>query len=127
MSVTRHAGRVSYRSESLSRQRPRAALHATYAPIGAPATPMAGTLEHFLTERYTLYTVDAAHRLHAADIHHPPWPLQRADAHLRENTMTAPYGLRLPTVDPLLHYAARQDVVVWPLRRLRHTSLHPRR
>src|SRR4051794_24649738 len=54
MSVTRHAGRVSYRSESLSRQRPRAALHATYAPIGAPATPMAGTLEHFLTERYTL-------------------------------------------------------------------------
>jgi uncharacterized protein YqjF (DUF2071 family) len=77
-----------------------------------------GTLEHFLTERYTLYTVDAEHHVHSADIHHAPWPLQPAHADIRENTMTAPYGIRLPPVDPLLHYAAGQDVVVWPLRRL---------
>jgi uncharacterized protein len=55
--------------------------------------------------------------LHSADIHHAPWPLQPAHAELRENTMTAPYGIRLPAVKPLLHYAARQDVAVWPLRR----------
>ncbi|HWT25160.1 MAG TPA: DUF2071 domain-containing protein [Solirubrobacteraceae bacterium] len=117
MSVTRRGGRVTYRSESLSPRRPRAALELDYAPVAAPVPPVRGTLEHFLTERYTLWTIDAAHRLHAADIHHAPWPLQRADADLRENTMTAPYGLALPRVDPLLHYAARQDVVVWPPRR----------
>jgi uncharacterized protein YqjF (DUF2071 family) len=119
MSVSRHDGTVAYRSESESPQRPRAALDATYRPTGPAANPAPGTLEHFLTERYTLYALDARHRLHSADIHHAPWPLQPAAAEFRENTMTAPYGLRLPPVRPLLHFAARQDVVVWPLRRLR--------
>ena len=34
------------------------------------------------------------------------------------NTMTAPYGIDLPDEQPLLHFAARQDVVIWPLQRL---------
>ena len=118
MSVTRQGDLVTYRSESLSRQRPRATFDATYGPTAAAADPAPGTLEHFLTERYTLYTVDAAHRLHSADIHHRPWPLQPAHAEIRENSMTGPYGINLPSVEPLLHYAARQDVVVWPLQRL---------
>jgi uncharacterized protein YqjF (DUF2071 family) len=50
-----------------------------------------------------------------AEIHHPPWPLQTAEAELETNTM-APAGLELPG-DPLLHFAERQDVVVWPLER----------
>lgn len=119
MSLTREGGRVTYRSESSSPERPPATFDATYAPTGRPQNPVAGTLEHFLTERYTLYTIDAAHRLHSADIHHAPWPLQPAHAELHENTMTAPYDIRLPTAEPLLHYAARQDVAVWPLRRHR--------
>ena len=118
MEITRADGRITYRSASASAERPRAALDVTYGPTGAPASPRAGTLEHFLTERYALYAVDAGHRLHRAEIHHAPWPLQPASAELRGNTMTAPYGLRLPSVEPLLHYSARQDVAVWPLRRL---------
>ena len=42
--------------------------------------------------------------------------LQPARAELAENTMTEPLGIRLPDQQPLLHYAARQDVLVWPLR-----------
>jgi len=118
MSVTRQGGRVTYHSRSLPRQRPRAAFQASYAPTGPPTSAAPGTLEHFLTERYTLFTVDAAHRLHSADIHHAPWPLQPAQADLGENTMTAPFGIALAHGEPLLHYAARQDVVVWPLRPL---------
>jgi uncharacterized protein YqjF (DUF2071 family) len=72
MSVTRDGDGVNYRSESLSRRWPRAAFDATCAPTGPVAEPAAGTLEHFLTERYTLYTVDAAQRLRSADIHHAP-------------------------------------------------------
>jgi uncharacterized protein YqjF (DUF2071 family) len=52
--------------------------------------------------------------LHRADIHHAPWPLQRAEAELRENTMS-PVALE---GEPLLHYSARQDVVIWALERL---------
>jgi hypothetical protein len=53
--------------------------------------------EHFLTERYCLYTVDRDDRLRRADIHHAPWPLQPARADLAENTMTAALGIRLRT------------------------------
>jgi uncharacterized protein len=117
MEVARDGLRTSYRSESASAQRPRAALDVEYAPTGRAFAARPGTLEHFLTERYCLYTLDDAHRVHRAEIHHPPWPLQPAEASIRENTMTAPYGIELPREPQLLHYAERQDVVIWPLER----------
>jgi len=52
-----------------------AALRASYAPIGPSFHPRAGTLEHFLTERYCLYAVRRGGRVLAVDIHHPPWAL----------------------------------------------------
>jgi uncharacterized protein YqjF (DUF2071 family) len=71
--------------------------------------PASGTLARWLTERYCLYTVDRG-RVLRAEIHHPPWPLQTAEAEIERNTMT---DVELPGA-PLLHYAARQDVVIWP-------------
>jgi uncharacterized protein len=94
-----------------------AVLRAAYEPTGPATHPAPGTLEHFLTERYRLYTVDRHARVRRADIHHPPWPLQPARADLAENTMTDTLGIPLPDQPPLLHYAARQDVLVWPLVR----------
>ncbi|HZT90673.1 MAG TPA: DUF2071 domain-containing protein [Gaiellaceae bacterium] len=70
-----------------------------------------GSLEHFLTERYCLYTEDGG-RLYRAEIHHPPWDLQRGEAHVDLNTM-AP--LALPDEAPHVLFSPRQDVVVWPL------------
>jgi uncharacterized protein len=84
-----------------------------YRPAGPVATPATGTLEHFLTERYCLYAVDGDDVLRA-EIHHPPWPLQRAEAEIELNTMP-PDGVDLGDEEPLLHYSARQDVVIWPL------------
>ena len=83
---------------------------------GARYAAEPGTLEHFLVERYCLYTTDPAGRLHRAEIHHPPWPLQRAKAQIDLNT-TPPAGLE-PHGEPLLHYARRQDVLIWPLQRV---------
>jgi len=83
-----------------------------YAPTGPDAPAAAGTLEHFLTERYCLYAEENG-CLYRAEIHHPPWPLQPAEAEIAENTM-GPAGVELaPTEPSLLHYARRQDVVVW--------------
>ena len=78
----------------------------------------AGSIEEFLTDRYYLYVLNERGRLYRAEIHHPPWPLQPAEARFERNTMTAPAGIELPDQPPLLHYAARQDVVIWPLHRL---------
>ena len=87
---------------------------ARYRPTGVAAASQPDTLEHFLTERYCLYTT-REEELFRAEIHHPPWPLQPAEAELRENTM-APAGIELEG-DPLLHFSERQDVAIWGLER----------
>jgi uncharacterized protein YqjF (DUF2071 family) len=92
------------------------AWSAAYRPEGEPAPAAAGTLEHFLAERYCLYTVDEAGALHRAEIHHPPWPLQAAVAEVDENTIP-PDGLEVDG-PPHLMYAERQDVVIWPLEQV---------
>jgi uncharacterized protein YqjF (DUF2071 family) len=111
----RRSGVVEYRSRR--RGRPAAAFAATYGPVGRVFEPRSGTLEHFLTERYSLYTVDKERRPWRLEIHHPPWPLQPARADIRVNTMCAPIGIELPDHEPLLHFAARQDMVAWSLRK----------
>ena len=90
-----------------------ATFNASYTPDGPVEPPVAGTLEHFLTERYCLYTMHRSD-VHIAEIHHPPWPLQAAQAEIRENTMS-PVAAK---GDALLHYSERQDVVIWPLEQL---------
>jgi len=48
----------------------------------------------------------------AIEIHHPPWPLQVAEAEFERNTMAEQLGISL-TTRLLLHFAKRQDVIVW--------------
>ena len=84
-----------------------------YRPTGDVFNAEPGTLEYFLTERYCLYAEEGG-RLFRADIHHAPWPLQTAEAEIELNTMP-PAGIELGDEPPLLHFAGRQDVVVWPL------------
>ena len=104
-------GRLEY--ESRRRRGARAAIRVAYRPIGEVVDPDPSTLAHFLIERYCLYTEDAG-RLKRAEIHHEPWPLQPAKAEIEENTMP-PSGIELRDESPLLHFSARQDVVIWPL------------
>jgi hypothetical protein len=110
MAIERSEGEIRYRSE---RAGSTASLRARYRPTGAVFQAPPGTLEHFLIERYCLYTV-AGDRVRRGDIHHPPWDLQPAWAELAENTMAAAAGVSLGAREPLLHYARRQDVVIWP-------------
>jgi hypothetical protein len=44
--------------------------------------------------------------------------VQSAVAEIAENTMTAAFGIALPTEPPRPHFAGRQDVLIWPLRAL---------
>jgi uncharacterized protein YqjF (DUF2071 family) len=114
-----HATMAKWRDRWLEfrSRRDGANLLGRYAPAGPVEHAPEGTLEYFLTERYCLYAHDGT-QLYRAEIHHPPWPLQRAQAEIRENTM-APRGVELPAEPPLLHYARRQDVVAWSPEALR--------
>lgn len=94
-----------------------AALQGRYRPAAAEFIPQKGTIEYFLTERYCLYVLDCSRRLFRGEIHHRPWPLQQAKAELARNSMAEPIGIRLGP-PPLLHFARRQDVLVWPPSRV---------
>jgi uncharacterized protein len=108
ISLTRQGESVSYECNRHSGK----AFSGSYRPDGDVLHAEEGTLEHFLTERYCLYTEDRG-SLYRAEIHHRPWPLQPAEAQIDLNTMP-PSVIRLED-EPVLHYSARQDVVIWPL------------
>jgi uncharacterized protein len=101
----------TYRSERSSA--PGVAFRGRYRPTSEPYLAGPGTLEHWLTERYCLYAIDPRGRLLRAEVHHVQWPLQRAEAELQVNTMTAPYDIGLAGPATLLHFAKRVEVVVW--------------
>jgi uncharacterized protein YqjF (DUF2071 family) len=117
MNVTGNLNTIEYQCRR-SRD-PRVAFAATYEPRGEPFVPVEGSLEYFLTERYCLYQRDHRSVPYRLDIHHPPWRIQTAEAHLRTNTMTAAIPFALPDRKPLLHFAKRQDMVAWAPSRLR--------
>jgi uncharacterized protein YqjF (DUF2071 family) len=88
-----------------------------YRPRGPAAPARPGSLEHFLVERYLLFTV-AGGRIWRGRVHHPPYPLQAAECPLLEERLLQAVGLDRPKGPPLVHYAAGVDVEVFPLEAL---------
>lgn len=113
MSARSRGARITFASARVEPGAHRRVLRARYRPTGPVFNAEPETLEYFLAERYCLYAWEGR-RLYRAEVHHPPWPLQQAEADIEENTMV-PRPVELPDEPPLLHFAARQDVVVWPL------------
>ena len=94
------------------------ALVAHYRPTSPVYTAAPGTLEHWLTERYCLYAAAPHDALYRTEVHHHPWPLQRAAADFDANTISAAGGLPVSGPPATLHFARRIDVVVWSPRRV---------
>lgn len=109
---------VTYESERIQPHVREAALQLRYRPVGPEAEAEPGSLVDWLTARYCLYSADRRGQLYRAEIDHEPWPLQPAHAEFRHNRLAS--GDALPPLSgaPLLHYARRLDVHVWPARRL---------
>jgi uncharacterized protein YqjF (DUF2071 family) len=114
MTVRHKDAAIEYESSRSDSSGPPAELRARYQPSGARLPIEDGSLERWLSERYCLYVVDEHERALRAEIHHAPWPLQPAEATFELNSMAAPLGIALDP-EPLLHYSARQDVLIWPL------------
>jgi len=102
---------------SLRRVPANAEFRARFRPVAPVQLRARGSLEHWLSERYCLYTT-TGRSVFRAEIHHLPWPLQDAEAEIEVNTMAAAAGIALPNIPPLLHFSRKLDVLVWPLRRI---------
>jgi uncharacterized protein len=80
MRLTRKGSRVSYRSErrGSSTTRIGCQIEITLEGQSSGETAVPGTLEHFLVERYQLYTRGPDGRIHSARVHHSPYRIQPA-------------------------------------------------
>jgi uncharacterized protein len=113
MSCEDLGGKILYSSRRLKSP---AELQGSYCPTAEVRLREKGSLEHWLTERYCLYTTHRG-EVYRGEIHHQPWPLQDAEAELETNTVAAAAGISLPPTSPSLLFARRLEVLIWPLRR----------
>ena len=114
MRSERRGDTVAYQSRRADERGHDARFGGRFSPVGPESHAVPGSLEHRLAERYCLYTTGERGELLRAEIHHPPWPLQTAEAEIEVNSM-APPGVTLPDAEPLLHFSRRQDVLIWAL------------
>jgi hypothetical protein len=94
-----------------------ATCEARYQPEGEPQFSAPGTLEHFLVERYTLFTVRRG-SLRLGRVRHAPYPLQRAKVERWSESLLQAAGIQRPAGEPLAHYARGVDVDVMALERV---------
>jgi uncharacterized protein len=109
---------IRFASRRRDTSAPPAEWASQYSAAGRPVQPAPGSLEYFLTERYCLFTVDDTFVARRVDVHHAPWALQPAAADIRVNTMADAAGLTVRDAAPVLHFAKRQDVLIWPITRV---------
>ena len=100
-----------------ARSLPQAKLNLSWKVGEALPESTPGSIEFFLTERYSLY---AYHRgeVYRSRIHHDPWPLRSAVTDSCDSTMIQSLGIDQPTGEPLLHYAEAIAVDIWSLKRV---------
>jgi len=94
-----------------SRDRPR--LEVRYRAGEHLGASRPGTIEHFLIERYLLH-VRRGPSLWTVQVHHQPYPVQRAEVLDLRDELLAADGLPAPVgLPPLAHYAAGVDVEIF--------------
>lgn len=117
MSLTPGPGRrIEYRTRRLYPGPLPADACFLYEPTGECAPAATGTPEHFLAERYILYTEKSPGNLLLGRVHHPPYPLQPASLLEWDETLLAATNLPRPDHAPLVHFSPGVDVEIFPLR-----------
>jgi uncharacterized protein len=117
MSVQYDGDAVSYDSRRTHRGAKSAELTCLYWPTSEVFHAQAGTIEHWLIERYCLFAEKRRGIVGCSDIHHLPWPLQTAEAEIGRSTMLEALGIDTPHEKPLLHFARELEVVAWSVKR----------
>ncbi|MFQ3610248.1 MAG: DUF2071 domain-containing protein [Fimbriimonadales bacterium] len=86
-----------------------------YQIEGTPAETVPGSLEHFLVERYTLFT-GTSRKLYRAEVAHLPYEIQPVTLlHLEQNLVECA-GIRTPDSAPVAFYAPGFGVLASGLR-----------
>ncbi len=80
-----------------------------------PAVSKVGTLEHFLIERYLLYSF-ARNKINVGQVYHTPYSIQPAELVKLDENLVRAAGIVRPDAAPLIHFSRGVDVNVYPLQ-----------
>ncbi|MGG1398021.1 DUF2071 domain-containing protein [Bacillus salipaludis] len=90
-----------------------------YVPVSEVYFPKEGTLDHWLTERYCLYSSNNGDNIYCGEIHHLPWPLQKAEMEIFRNTLLSPFHFDISEVDPIVHFSTGVESLMWNIKKIR--------
>lgn len=88
--------------------------------FGEPVAAPPGSLEHFLTERYCIHTIDRSGRVRRGPVRHAPWPLLSARATLGCNRLLERFGIT-DAPPTCVHASPGVEVVGWWLQHARRS------
>jgi uncharacterized protein YqjF (DUF2071 family) len=96
---------IDYYSQRKWPQPVPATCEITYSPTGISSPAQRGTLDHFLVERYLLYSHSRG-QLFAGRVRHKPYPLQSAELYSLKENLIAAAGIPRSDSAPIAHYAS---------------------
>ncbi len=100
---------AGFRIESV-RARDGTCFRATCLPVGPAFRSRPGSFEHWMAERYCLYSRVRGATI-CTDVHHRPWPLQAADIQVHQSDLMAAEGLMAGEGAPRCHFSSGVEVV----------------
>jgi uncharacterized protein len=96
---------------------------ASYKPIGPVFYPEKGTFEHWVAERYCLYSLKGKSTV-CVEVHHRAWPLQIAHLEIQDSNVLEAAGIDVQEAAPVCHFSSGVEVVSYsPIRA--NQSLEP--
>jgi hypothetical protein len=94
-----------------------AAFEVKYRPAGPELTPVEGTFEHWLLERYSMGCLGHDDTMYRGDIQHDPWQFQQVEWSAERMDLIGVLGLGVETRQPVAIYSPFTDVALWaPVR-----------
>lgn len=97
---TRHQGQVGFKGR--------------YRPVGDTFIAESGSFEAWATERYCLYSQSRKGDVQRVEVHHAPWPLQKAEAEIEACDLFSAAGISPIDSTMVCHYSAGVQVVSYP-------------
>ena len=119
MQVSNRGDLLGYSSLRIHKNEPSAVLECSYQPVGEVYRSQADSFEHWLTERYCLYSANKAGQVFRGEIDHLPWALQPAEAEFLKNSMAEGIGVSLTSKPEVLHFSKEIRVKAWLLEKLK--------